>query len=271
MLTIIWTNRISITGREDVMSSTVETQIKELWENIKEIPTSILRIEDLHNKLSLCAVVSGEKNLASIEPEDDKLLPNLQDLRKILRRFNLLTSVNTLRRIQPSLDKTNLTPKIRSYFKELSASQKPTILLWAFRNKQVQTQIKHKMTNSQIGNLLGYPSHCIQEYNKYIILNTLAYVAALKSQYDSNIDEKIIDLIKRNASVTYLKRDNTVKTLKQFPFLPYVACNKCLAGEYDTSSKINSKMKDLARRIDDKLYNEILIEANRLVRLSEQQ
>ena len=252
------------------MSSKDQTQITKLWESIKELPTSILRIEDLHNKLSLCAVLSGQKNVASVEPEDDSLLPNLQLLRKILRQFNLLTSVTTLRRIQPLLDKTNITPKISSYLEELNATQKPSILLWAYRNNQIHTQLKPKMTNSQIGGILGYPSHCIKEYNKHIIINTQNYVNALKNQYNTNDDDEIIALIKRNAPVTYPKKDNTIKTLNKFPFLPYVACNKCLAGEYDISRKINSKMKDLARRIDERLYNDVLLEAQRLVTLSEQ-
>jgi len=245
-------------------------QVKNLWVSIKEIPTSILRIEDLHNKLSLCAVLAGQKNVASIEPEDDRLLPNLQRLRKILRRFKLLTSVTTLRRIQPPLDKTNITPKIRSYFVELNASKKPTILLWAYNNKEIQAQLKPKMTNSQIGRILGYPSHCIKEYNKYIVINTQNYVNALKDQYNTNDDDEIIALIERNAPVIYSKKDNTVKTLNKFPFLPYVACSKCLAGEFDISKKTNTSLEKLARKIDSQLYNDILLEAKQLASLTEQ-
>jgi len=245
-------------------------QVKNLWDSIKEIPTSILRIEDLHNKLSLCVVLAGQKNVASIEPEDDSLLPNLQTLRKILRKFKLLTSVTTLRRIQPPLDKTTIAPKIRSYFVKSNASKKPTILLWAYKNKEIQAQLKPKMTNSQIGRILGYPSHCIKEYNKYIITNTQYYVNALKNQYNTNDDYEIIALIKRNAPVTYSKKDNTVKTLKQFPFLPYIACNKCLAGEYEISRKINASLEKLARNLDSQLYNDILIETTQLTALTEQ-
>jgi hypothetical protein len=245
-------------------------QVKKLWDSIKEIPTSILRIEDLHNKLSLCAVLAGQKNVASIEPEDDSLIPNLQNLRKILRKFKLLTSVTTLRRIQPPLDKTNIAPKIRSYFVELNASKKPTILLWAYKNKEIQAQLKPKMTNSQIGRIIVYPSHCIKEYSKYILINTQNYVNALKSQYNTSEDDEIIALIKKNAPVTYPKKDNTVKTLKQFPFLPYIACNKCLTGEYEISRKINASLEKLARKIDSQLYNDILIETTQLTALSEQ-
>ncbi|MFX1519512.1 MAG: hypothetical protein ACFFCD_06295 [Promethearchaeota archaeon] len=250
------------------MSSIDLNQVKNLWDSIKEIPTSILRIEDLHNKLSLCAVLAGQKNVASIEPENDSLLPNLQTLRKILRTFKLLTSVTTLRRIQPPLDKTNIAPKIRSYFVELNASKKPTILLWAYKNKEIQAQLKPKMTNSQIGRILGYPSHCIKEYNKYIVINTQNYVNALKSQYNILEDDEIIALIKRNAPVTYQKKDNTIKALKQFPFLPYIACNKCLKGEYDITKKINASLEKLARKIDSQLYNDIFLEAKQLVALA---
>ncbi len=247
-----------------------QKHIRNLWDSIKDISTSILRIEDLHNKLSLCATLSGQKNVASVEPEDDSLLPNLQHLRKILRTFKLLTSVTTLRRIQPSPDKTNISTKIRSYFVELNATKKPTILLWAYKNKQIQNQFKPKMTNFQIGGILGYPSHCIKEYNKYIIINTRNYVNALKNQYNTNNDDEIIALIKRNAHVTYRKKDNTIKTLKKFPFLPYIACNKCLAGEYDISRKINAPLEKLSRKIDSQFYNDILLEVKRLVALTEQ-
>jgi hypothetical protein len=257
-------------GKDAAMPSMDLNEVKKLWDSIKEIPTSILRIEDLHNKLSLCAVLAGQKNVASIEPEDDRLLPNLQSLRKILRKFKLLTSITTLRRIQPPLDKTNIDPKIRSYFLELNASKKPTILLWAYKNKEIQAQLKPKMTNSQIGRILGYPSHCIKEYNKYIIINTQNYVNALKNQYKTIDDNEIIDLIKRNAPVTYPKKDNTVKTLNKFPFLSYVACNKCLAEEYEISKKINSSLEKLARKIDSQLYNEILIETKQIAALTEQ-
>lgn len=257
-------------GKGRAMPSIDLNQVKKLWESIKEIPTSILRIEDLHNKLSLCAVLAGQKNVASIEPEDDNLLPNLQTLRKILRKFKLLTSVTTLRRIQPPLDKTNITPKIRSYFVKLNASKKPTILLWGYKNKEIQAQLKPKMTNSQIGHILEYPSHCIKEYNKHIVINTQNYVNALKDQYKTNDEDEIIALIERNAPVTYLKKDNTVKTLKTFPFLPFVACSKCLEAEYDICKKINSEMKDLARKIDSQLYNDILLETKRLTAITEQ-
>lgn len=245
-------------------------QVKNLWVSIKEIPTSILRIEDLHNKLSLCATLAGQKNTASIEPENDNLLPSLQNLRKVLRKFELLTSVTTLRRIQPLLDKTNIAPKIRSYFVELNASKKPTILLWAYKNKEIQAQLKPKLTNSQIGSILGYPSHCIKEYNKYILINTQNYVNALKSQYNILEDDEVIALIKKDAPVTYPKKDNTIKTFKKFPFLPYIACSKCLAGEYDISKKINASLEKLARKIDSQLYNDILLETKQLTALTEQ-
>ncbi|MFX1465236.1 MAG: hypothetical protein ACFFA5_02015 [Promethearchaeota archaeon] len=257
-------------GKVAAMPSTDINQVNKLWDSIKEIPTSILRIEDLHNKLSLCAVLAEQKKVAFIEPEDDNLLPNLQILRKILRKFKLLTSVTTLRRIQPSLDKTNIAPKIRSYFVELNASKKPTILLWAYKDKEIQSQLKPKMTNSQIGRILGYPSHCIKEYNKYIIINTQNYVNALKDQYSTNNDDEIIALIEKNAPVTYPKKDNTVKTLNKFPFLPYVACNKCLTGEYEISRKINALLEKLVRKIDSRLYNNILTETKQLVSLTEQ-
>jgi hypothetical protein len=251
-------------GKEAAMPPMDLNQVKNLWDSIKEIPTSVLRIEDLHNKLSLCTVLVGQKYVTSIEPEDDNLLPNLQTLRKILRKFKLLTSVTTLRRIQPPLDKTTITPKIRSYFVKLNASKKPTILLWVYKNKEIQVQLKPKMTNSQIGRILRYPSHCIKEYNKYIIINTQNYVNALKNQYSTNDDDEIIALIKRNAPVTYPKKDNTVKTLNKFPFLPYVACNKCLAEEYEISKKINASLEKLARKIDSQLHNEILLETKQL-------
>ncbi len=96
------------------------------------------------------------------------------------------------------------------------------------------------------------------------------YVNALKSQYNTIDDDEIIDLIKKNTSVTYPKKDNTIKTLKKFPFLPYIACNKCLAGEYDISSKINSSLEKLARKIDLQLYNDIILETKQLVSLTEQ-
>jgi len=243
-------------------------QVKELWESIKRIPTSILRIEDLHNKLSLCAVLSCQKNVASIEPEDDSLLPNLQHIRKILRKFKMLFSVSILRRIQPSLKATSISSKIRDFFSELSATKKPTLLLWTYKDKRVPSLLKPKMTNSQIGAILAYPSHCIKEYNKYILINTQNYVNALKNQYSILDDDEIIALINKDAPVTYPKKDNTIKTLKKFPFLPYIACNKCLEGEYDISRKINASLEKLARTIDSQLYNDILLEAKRLVALA---
>jgi hypothetical protein len=260
----------SLIGKGRAMPSMDLNQVKSMWESIKDIPTSILRIEDLHNKLSLCAVLAGQKNIASIEPEDDKLLPNLQILRKILRKFKLLTSVTTLRRIQPPLDKTSIAPKICSYFVELNTSKKPTILLWAYKNKEIKELLKPKMTNSQIGRILEYPSHCIKEYNKFIIINTQNYVNALKNQYNTKDDDDIIALIKRNAPVTYSKKDNTIKTLNTFPFLPYIACNKCLVGEYDISKRINSTLEKLASKIDRQLHNDILIESKRLTALTVQ-
>lgn len=245
-------------------------QVKKLWDSIKEIPTSILRIEDLHNKLSLCAVLAEQKNIASIEPEDDSLLPNLQTLRKILRTFKLRTSVTTLRRIQPSLEATNISPKVRSFFVELNAIKKPTIILWAYNDKQVPSLLKPKMTNSQLGTILGYPSHCIQEYNKHIVVNTNRYVTALKTQYNTNDDDEIISLIKRNVPVYYPKEDNSIKTLNTFTFLPYVACSKCLNGKYNISRKINASLEKMAREIDSQLYNDILLEAKKLVALADQ-
>jgi hypothetical protein len=245
-------------------------QAKKLWENLKEIPTSILRIEDLHNKLSLCVTLLKHKKVTSIEPESDNLLPNLQNLREILRTFKLLTSVTTLRRIQPSLEATNISPKIRSFFVELNATKKPTIILWAYKDTQVPSLLKPKMTNSQIGAILGYPSHCIQEYNKYIVVNTERYVNALKTQYNTHDDDEIISLITRSAPVYYPKEDNAIKTLNTFTFLPYIACNKCLKGEYDISRKLNASFEKIARKVDSQLYNGILLEAKKLVALADQ-
>jgi hypothetical protein len=155
-------------------------------------------------------------------------------------------------------------------------------LIWLFRDLGTEQKITLCVEGKiPMGEVLGYPACCTYEYLAYEAKRTECEVDYYRRHYKVQSDYDILRLYISGAQITGNDREKIKKlcdamclhqalSIKQFPFVHFIACRSCMNTPQSPAACLNQKMSELAMMLSKTFARKFVHYATQYSKLFEQ-
>ncbi len=195
----------------------------------------------------------------------------LNQLKKISEKMGLQTYL--IRQIPIEIRTKCYVPEniIKKFATSFSCGKQILI----FNDKKIESEIRQLLTGKKrLGDILEYPRCCV---NWMVETKTKSLEDCYKF-YEENFGTEDHDKMKEfllknfesdNISgnkerMIEIQDNHVMRTISTYPFVFHQACNSCLKNSYSSTSKLNKKYSNFAKKISKEFHDKILDEAKRI-------
>ena len=210
---------------------------QKIIDKVLHLRTNPVPMHDSRNKLEILAVKVGLKP-AYLGFRDVTNPPN-DDL-AILKQFAEMIGLEHMASGIPPLYFSR-QPKVPDYFRDAYLVRENFDALWIYSSPEITPKIRDCISGEiNEGYVLGYPKCCIEWHAEKRAIE-------VESAFNERMD-KWEEITARHMFGTWRK----------YPFVSHWACSKCLNGESQETSKLNSQYRDLARQVGFNLEQNLI-------------
>jgi hypothetical protein len=231
---------------------------KEIWQEISGILLNNAPNLDASEHVGLLAVIAGVRTVALFLDVADS---EIEKLVRLLRKVNLIAFVG--KGPEPVCTWKSVHP---AEITRIFSSRLESPAFWVCRNKHDAQVINKGIDQVVAGQLLGYPSCCIDAHQQDNADFEDALVRAWTRDFGDD-PEEIAKAWRENRKVRVEFEPKVAErvpdTLALFPFVQHIACESCLGPGDTPTARLNMICRDLVAEIDLALYEYLVSVARR--------
>lgn len=125
-------------------------------------------------------------------------------------------------------------------------------VVWVYADGRVAATIPDVVAGrAGVSDVLGYPICCEIHASEQKVALAEAYVQGIIDTHHPRTADEIVALWRRNVQVQIAVDPDadipeTEASLRRFPYVQFIACPACLAGNDSPAAQVNGRMRDLA-------------------------
>lgn len=206
-------------------------------------------LEILLDYLEIVAVAAGEKT-AHLQGQGMRSRSLLEGIQRVAVAHGLLVM-----RTGVVLPHVHRAPNYDSRFfewerqRDREARTREGQVLWVYRDRDLEPAIRAAAEGeTDVADVLGYPSCCVREYNEGAIRISEGLVRGYQTRYGAQNVDDLIRLATEEAKVT-IPQSELPHVLHVFPYVQFSPCRDCADSSSSPAAQINWAMKRLATRL----------------------